>query len=64
MARPMVLGKTDANPDGYDFEKPEVLAEARALVLGEKYDEIKARYGSVLLTIKCLIRTAFDTEGV
>lgn len=62
MARPLVLGRTAENPDGYDFEKEEVLREARALVNGEQYDEIKARYGSVLLTIKCLIRTAFSVE--
>jgi len=55
MARP--LPPKDLN--GYDFEDQKVVKEARALVYGEKYDEIKARYGSVLLVIKSLIRTVF-----
>jgi len=59
LARPETLGKSDANPDGYDFEDIDVINEARALVYGEKYDEIKARYGGVLAVIKNLIRTAF-----
>jgi hypothetical protein len=59
LARPMVLGKCPENPDGYDFENEDVLNDARALVYGENYDVIKARYKSVLLTIKCLIRTVF-----
>ncbi len=63
MARPMVLGKCDENPDGYDFEKEEVLAEARQMVYAEDYDGIEAKYKSVLLVIKCLIRTAFVAPG-
>jgi DNA polymerase len=59
LARPMVLGKCPENPDGYDFESEEVLNDARALVYGENYDELKARYKSVLLVVKCLIRTVF-----
>jgi hypothetical protein len=52
MARPAVVG-------GYDFEDQKVVKEARAMVYGEKYDEIKAKYGSVLLVVKSLIRTVF-----
>jgi len=52
MARPGKVG-------GFDFEDQSVVREARALVHGEKYDEIKAKYGSVLLVVKSLIRTAF-----
>jgi DNA polymerase len=53
MARPLVVG-------GHDFEDQTVVQEARALVYGEKYDEIKAKYGSVLLVVKSLIRTVFS----
>ena len=44
---------------GHDFEDQDVVREARALVSGEKYDEIKAKYGSVLLVVKNLLRTVF-----
>lgn len=59
LARPMVLGKCPENPGGYDFEDQEVVNAARRLVYDENYDEIKARYKSVLLCVKCLIRTVF-----
>jgi DNA polymerase len=52
MARPAVI-------NGHDFENMDVIREARELVCDEKYDEIKAKYGSVLLVIKSLIRTVF-----
>ena len=59
LARPEVLGKTDANPEGFNFEDLDVVNDARALVYDEKYDEIKAKYGSVLSVIKSLVRTVF-----
>lgn len=42
-----------------EFEDQKNLNLARDLIYGEKYDEIKARFGSVLLTIKNCIRTVF-----
>jgi DNA polymerase len=61
MARPTPI----TAPDGklYDFEDQKVVREARALVYGEQYDEIKARYGTVLLVVKNLIRTVFVAPG-
>lgn len=64
LARPETLGKSDANPDGYDFEDVEVLNDARRMVYAEDYDRIKAKYGSVLSVIKSLIRTAFVAPEV
>jgi hypothetical protein len=58
MARPAVVGKTETHP-GYDFEDQKVVQEARAMVHAEDYDGIKAKYGSVLLVVKSLIRTVF-----
>jgi DNA polymerase bacteriophage-type len=58
MARPGVLGKTETFP-GHDFEDQKVVKEARAMVHAEDYDGIKAKYGSVLLVVKFLIRTVF-----
>ncbi len=58
MARPALLGKTDDFP-GYDFEDQKVVKEARAMVYAEDYEGIKAKYGSVLLAVKSLIRTVF-----
>jgi DNA polymerase len=55
MARP--LPPKDLN--GYDFEDQKVVQEARAMVHAEDYDGIKAKYGSVLLVVKSLIRTVF-----
>lgn len=55
MARPGVVG-------GYDFEDQKVVIEARRMVSAEDYDGIKAKYGSVLLVIKNLIRTVFVAE--
>jgi DNA polymerase len=55
MARP--LPPKDLN--GYDFEDQKVVQEARAMVHAEDYDGIKLKYGSVLLVVKCLIRTVF-----
>jgi DNA polymerase len=52
MARPAVVG-------GFDFEDQKVVKEARALVQAEDYQGIKAKYGSVLLVVKSLIRTVF-----
>ena len=61
LARPVLL----IGPDGkmYDFEDQKVVMEARALVHGEKYDEIMAKYGTVLLVVKNLIRTVFVAPG-
>ncbi len=55
-ARPAVVG-------GYDFEDQKVVKEARQLIYGENYGEIKAKYGSVLLVVKSLIRTVFVAPG-
>jgi DNA polymerase len=56
LARPGVL-------NGHVFEDVKVLDEARSLVFQEDYNAIKAKYGSVLLTIKNLIRTAFAARS-
>lgn len=61
MARPVVLGKTETFP-GYDFEDTAVVRDARQLIYREDYDAIKKKYGSVLLTIKNVIRTVFVAE--
>jgi len=52
-----------ARPDKV-FEEMENVFLARELIRGEKYDEIKARFGSVLLVIKNLIRTVFSCEQI
>jgi DNA polymerase len=52
MARPALVG-------GYDFEDQKVIKEARAMIYAEDYEGIKAKYGSVLLVVKSLIRTVF-----
>src|ERR1700676_691699 len=61
LARPVPL----TGPDGkmYDFEDQKVVKDARAMVHGEKYDEIMAKYGTVLLVVKNLIRTVFVAPG-
>ncbi|MGC1492999.1 MAG: hypothetical protein WA798_16645, partial [Candidatus Acidiferrum sp.] len=51
-ARPAVVG-------GHDFEDQKVVQEARDMVYAEEYEKIKAKFGSVLLVIKSLIRTVF-----
>jgi DNA polymerase bacteriophage-type len=61
-ARPTLLGKTDDFP-GYDFEDQKVVKEARAMIYAEDYEGIKAKYGSVLLVVKSLIRTVFVAPG-
>lgn len=50
-----------ARPDKV-FEEMENVVAAREMVRGERYDEIKARFGSVLLVVKNLIRTVFSCE--
>lgn len=55
MARPGLL-------NGHDFEDQKVVREARRMVYLEDYDGIKAKYGSVLLVVKNLIRTVFVAE--
>lgn len=62
LARPVPL----TGPDGtfYDFEDQKVVKEARALVHGENYGEIMAKYGSVLLVVKNLIRTVISVENL
>jgi DNA polymerase len=62
--RPAVVGEVkdkDGNiiEKGYDFEDLDVVREARQLIYDEKYDEIKAKYKSVLLVIKSVLRTIF-----
>jgi hypothetical protein len=52
MARPAVVG-------GYDFEDQKVVKDARAMIYAEDYEGMKAKYGSVLLVVKSLIRTVF-----
>jgi DNA polymerase bacteriophage-type len=42
-----------------EFENIETLTQAREMIRAEKYDEIKARFGSVLSTVKNCLRTAF-----
>jgi hypothetical protein len=63
MARPANLdsGRKDekGQPIMYDFEDQKVVKDARALVYAEDYDGIKAKYGSVLLVVKSLLRTVF-----
>ena len=58
-ARP--LPPKDLN--GFDFEDQNVVKEARAMVHAEDYEGIKAKYGSVLLVVKSLIRTVFVAPG-
>jgi DNA polymerase len=55
MARPLPPDKLN----GFDFEDQKVVKEARAMVYAEDYEGIKAKYGSVLLVVKSLIRTVF-----
>ncbi|VVB50885.1 Uncharacterised protein [uncultured archaeon] len=55
LARPLVVG-------GYDFEDQKVVKEAREFVYREDFEGMKAKYGSVLLVIKSLIRTVFVAE--
>lgn len=47
----------------YDFEDQKVVVEARRMVHVEDYDGIKAKYGTVLLAVKNLIRTVFVAPG-
>lgn len=60
MARPMPIKNGDVV---YDFEDQKVVADARRMVHAEDYDEIMAKYGTVLLVVKNLIRTAFVAPG-
>jgi len=55
MARPL----SPKQMNGHDFEDQKVVREARAMIYAEDYEGIKAKYGSVLLTVKSLIRTVF-----
>jgi DNA polymerase bacteriophage-type len=41
-----------------EFEDVDVLMEARQMIMDGKYDEIRARFGSVLTTVKNCLRTA------
>lgn len=52
IARPGVL-------NGHDFEDMDVMCEAREMIYAEDYEGIKAKFGSVLLTVKNCIRTVF-----
>ena len=62
MARPGVIGKSQENPDGYDFELQSVVREAREMMARGDYEGIKAKYKSVLLVVKNLIRTVFTAN--
>jgi DNA polymerase len=64
LARPGVVGKTNENPDGYNFEDMEVVNDARAMIYREDYDALKAKYKEVLLVVKFLIRTVFVAPEV
>lgn len=64
MARPLPIKvEIDGKEIVYDFEDQKVVKEARALVHAEDYDGIKAKYGTVLLVVKNLIRTVFVAPG-
>jgi DNA polymerase len=52
-----------ARPDKV-FEETENVLAAREMVYREDYEGIKNRFGSVLLTIKNLIRTVFSCEEI
>jgi DNA polymerase len=54
-ARPLPPDKLN----GHDFEDQKVVKEARQMIYAEDYEGIKSKYGSVLLTVKSLIRTVF-----
>jgi DNA polymerase bacteriophage-type len=47
-----------ARPNGV-FEKTENIEAAREMIYKEDYDGLKTKFGSVLLTVKYLIRTVF-----
>jgi DNA polymerase bacteriophage-type len=59
-ARPMPLTHEGVT---YDFEDQKIVREARAMVHANDYDGIKAKYGTVLLVVKNLIRTVFVAPG-
>jgi DNA polymerase len=64
MARPLPIKvEIDGNEVVYDFEDQKVVKEARAMIHAEDYDGIKAKYGTVLLVVKNLIRTTFVAPG-
>lgn len=52
MARPAVV-------NGFDFEDLDVVRDARKMIHREDYDGIKAKYKSVLLVVKSVLRTVF-----
>lgn len=63
-ARPGVIKVTvNGVETSYDFEDQKVVKEARALIHAEDYEGIKAKYGTVLLVVKNLIRTVFVAPG-
>lgn len=61
LARPGVL-KNELTGMEYNFEDDDVVDEARQMVREMDYDGIQIKFGSVLLTIKNLIRTVFSVE--
>ena len=64
LARPLPIKvEIDGKEIVYDFEDQKVVQEARALVHAEDYEGIKAKYGTVLLVVKNLIRTVFVAPG-
>lgn len=64
MARPMPIEvEKDGQKIVYDFEDQKVVVEARNMIHAEDYDGIKAKYGTVLLVVKNLIRTVFVAPG-
>lgn len=64
MARPVpITVKRDGKEIVYDFEDQKVVKEARAFVHREDYDGMMAKYDTVLLVVKNLIRTVFVAPG-
>jgi DNA polymerase bacteriophage-type len=60
-ARPMPI--TGPDEKMYDFENQEVMIEARKMVHAQDYEGIKAKYGTVLLVVKNILRTVFVAPG-
>lgn len=51
--------KNELTGEEFNFEDEDVINEARAMIYRMDYEGIKLKYGSVLLVVKNLIRTAF-----
>ena len=64
MMKEKVCAACGAETKSHDFEDQKVVREARAMIYQEDYDGIKAKYGTVLLVVKNLIRTVFVAPEV